>query len=76
MSYAEIDLHEMEIITAITQVYGDDIETYILSEGDEVLQEEVASIVYALYKAYMELETKHSSLDLVNQKNISVNEVM
>lgn len=75
MIYTKIHLHEMEVITAITQLYSDDIETYILSEDDEILQEDVASIVYALYKAYMELETKQSLLELVNQKTLSINEV-
>ncbi|MGP5096306.1 hypothetical protein [Staphylococcus equorum] len=75
MIYTKIHLHEMEVITAITQVYSDDIETYILSEDDEILQEDVASIVYALYKAYMELESKQSLLELVNQKTLSINEV-
>ncbi|OEK58811.1 hypothetical protein [Staphylococcus equorum] len=75
MIYTKIHLHEMEVITAITQLYSGDIETYILSEDDEILQEDVASIVYALYKAYMELETKQSLLELVNQKRLSINEV-
>ena len=75
MIYTKIHLHEMEVITAITQLYSDDIETYILSEDDEILQEDVASIVYALYKAYMELESKQSLLELVNQKTLSLNEV-
>lgn len=75
MIYTKIHLHEMEVITAITQLYSDDIETYILSEDDEILQEDVASIVYALYKAYMELESKQSLLELVNQKTLSINEV-
>lgn len=69
-------LYDFEIITAITTVYQEDIENYILKEDDEILQFEFAQVVMCLYGAYMELEKEHSLLDLINKKYISINEVV
>lgn len=71
-----MNLYEFEIITAITTVYQEDIENYILQEDDEVLQSEFAQIVMCLYGAYMETEKENSLLDLINKKYISINEVI
>lgn len=70
-----MNLHDFEIITAITTVYQEDIENWILQEDDEILQSEFAQIVMCLYGAYMETTENHSLLDLINKKHIAINEV-
>ena len=70
-----LNLETFEIITAITQEYAEDIESYILEEEDEVLQIDVAEIVMTLYHAYMEDDTNDSLLNLISKKNIKINEV-
>lgn len=71
------DLHfdDLEIITAITFQYQDDIEEKLLNEKNEVLQEDVEFLVYELYEAYLKLNIKVNLLDLVNKKYISINEI-
>ena len=69
-------LYDFEIITAITTMYQEDIENYILEEDDEILQSEFAQVVMCLYGAYMEIEEEHSLLDLINKKYIGINEVI
>ena len=61
--------------TAITTVYQNDIDVWLLKESDEILQEDFAEIVGRLYECYME-ETSHSLLDLINKKSIALDEVL
>lgn len=63
-------IEKLEIITAITLTYQDDIEGYLLEKDNEVLQSEFAMIVQSLYFAYLELEERKSLLDLINSKEI------
>ncbi|WFG34126.1 hypothetical protein F10086_204 [Staphylococcus phage vB_SauM_JDF86] len=71
----KLNLETFEIITAITQEYAEDIESFILEEEDEVLQIDVAEIVMTLYHAYMEDDTNDSLLNLIGKKHIKINEV-
>lgn len=75
MKLKDLYFDDLEIITAITFQYQDDIETKLLDEKDEVRQEDVASLVYELYEAYLKLSIKASLLDLVNKKHISIKQV-
>lgn len=75
MKLKDLYFDDLEIITAITFQYQDDIETKLLDEKDEVLQEDVASLVYEIYEAYLKLSIKASLLDLVNKKHISIKQV-
>jgi len=75
MKLKDLYFDDLEIITAITFQYQDDIETKLLDEKDEVLQEDVTSLVYEIYEAYLKLSIKASLLDLVNKKHISIKQV-
>src|SRR5699024_1965362 len=75
MKLKDLYFDDLEIITAITFQYQDDIETKLLDEKDEVLQEDVASLVYEIYEDYLKLSIKASLLDLVNKKHISIKQV-
>lgn len=68
-------LEELEVLTAITTVYQNDIDVWLLKESEEILQEDFAEIVGRLYECYME-ETSHSLLDLINKKSIALDEVL
>ncbi len=76
MKHTEIDLYSMEVITAISERYSQDIWIYLDNVKQEVLQEDIGKVVYGLYKAYMEDTTGNSLLDLINNKTISIKEVM
>lgn len=66
------DIHDLELITAITIQYQADIEEFLLLKSDEVLQEDFAMVVYDIYTAYMKLNIKRSLLDLINHKHLSI----
>ncbi|MFF0676931.1 hypothetical protein ACFYSI_13515 [Staphylococcus xylosus] len=66
------DIHDLELITAITIQYQADIEEFLLLKRDEVLQEDFAKVVYDIYTAYMNLNINRSLLDLINHKHLSI----
>lgn len=66
------DIHDLELITAITIQYQSDIEEFLLLKRDEVLQEDFAKVVYDIYIAYMNLNINRSLLDLINHKHLSI----
>lgn len=75
-SVKTMNLEHFEVVTAITQIYEDDIETYLLQEDDEVLQIEFAELVMNLYYAYMKNETSQSLLSMINNKVIPLSQVI
>lgn len=75
MKLKDLYFDDLEIITAITFQYQDDIEQQLLMDKNEVLQEDVAELVYELYEAYLKLTIKASLLDLVNKKYVSIQQV-
>jgi len=75
MKLKDLYFDDLEIITAITFQYQDDIEQQLLMDKNEVLQEDVAELVYELYEAYLQLTIKASLLDLVNKKYVSIQQV-
>lgn len=66
------DLEDLEVVTAITLIYKNDIETRLLMDKEEVLQEDFAYLVYEIYVAYKDLKVKASLLDLINNKHIEI----
>ncbi|MGJ7589354.1 hypothetical protein [Staphylococcus shinii] len=66
------DIHDLEIISAITIQYQADIEAYLLLNCDEVLQEDFAKVVNDIYTRYKNLNINHSLLDLINHKYLSI----
>lgn len=75
-SVKTMNLEHFEVVTAIIQIYEDDIETYLLQEDDEVLQIEFAELVMNLYYAYMKNETSQSLLSMINNKVIPLSQVI
>lgn len=75
MEKPKFDIDDFELITAITMIYQNDIEVKILNNKDEVLQTDVANIVYELFLAYTKLSAKGSLLNFVNQKHIGIDEL-
>ena len=71
-----LNLEHFEVVTAITQSYEDEIETYLLETDDEVLQVEFAEIVMKLYFAYMNDTTSQSLISMINNKTIPLSEVV
>lgn len=71
-----LNLEHFEVVTAITQNYEDEIETYLLETDDEVLQVEFAEIVMNLYFAYMNDATSQSLISMINNKTIPLSEVV
>lgn len=71
-----MNLEHFEVVTAITQIYEDDIETYLLKTDGEVLQIEFAELVMNLYFAYMKDETSQSLLSMINNKAIPLSQVI
>lgn len=71
-----LNLNTFEIITAITTTYKEDIEKWLLEEDGEILQIEVAEMVMSLFNAYQEDTTNESILSLINNKHISIDEVV
>lgn len=72
----KLNLETFEIITAITTSYQEDIENWLLQEDGEILQIEFADLVMSLYFAYSETETPQSLLNLIQNKHISIDEVV
>ena len=72
----KLNLEIFEIITAITQTYQEDIETWLFKEFGEIEQIEVAQMVMDLYFAYMEDNTPQSLLSLIQNKHITINEIV
>ena len=71
-----LNLETFEIITAITTTYQEDIENWLLQEDDEILQIEFADLIMSLYFAYMEDKTQQSLLSLIQNKHISIDEIV
>ena len=72
----KLNLEIFEIITAITQTYQEDIETWVFKEFGEIEQIEVAQMVMDLYFAYMEDDTPQSLLSLIQNKHITIDEIV
>ena len=72
----KLNLEIFEIITAITQTYQEDIETWLFKEFGEIEQIEVAQMVMDLYYAYMEDSTPQSLLSLIQNKHITIDEIV
>lgn len=71
-----LNLDTFEVITAITTTYQNEIESWLIKEDGEVLQIEFAELVMSLYNAYMDDETEHSLLDLIQKKHIPIDEIV
>ena len=71
-----MNLEHFEVVTAITQIYEDDIVTYLLKTDREVLQIDFAELVMKLYFAYMKNETSQSLLSMINNKVIPLSQVI
>lgn len=72
----KLNLEIFEVITAITQTYQEDIETWLFKEFGEIEQIEVAQMVMDLYFAYMEDNTPQSLLSLIQNKHITIDEIV
>ena len=72
----KLNLEIFEVITAITQTYQEDIETWVFKEFGEIEQIEVAQMVMDLYFAYMEDNTPQSLLSLIQNKHITIDEIV
>lgn len=66
------EIHDLELITAITIQYQADIEEFLLLKRGEVLQEDFATLVYEIFTGYIKLNTNRSLLDLINHKHLSI----
>lgn len=80
-----LNLDYFEVVTAITQIYEDDIETYLLKKDGEVLQTEFAELVTNLYFEYIVInlfyeymlnDTSQSLLSMINKKVIPLSQVI
>ena len=72
----KLNLEIFEVVTAITQTYQEDIETWVFKEFGEIEQIEVAQMVMDLYFAYMEDNTPQSLLSLIQNKHITIDEIV
>ena len=72
----KLNLETFETITAITTTYQNEIESWLIKEDGEVLQIQFAELVMSLYNAYMDDETEHSLLDLIQKKHITIDEIV
>ncbi|QDW90444.1 hypothetical protein DWB98_13430 (plasmid) [Staphylococcus xylosus] len=72
MKLNDLYFNDLEIISAITLQYADDIECKLLIEKGEVLQEDFTKITYQLFCEYIKLKTDSSLLDLVNKKYLKI----
>ena len=72
----KLNLEIFEVITAITQTYQEDTETWVFKEFGEIEQIEVAQMVMDLYFAYMEDNTPQSLLSLIQNKHITIDEIV
>lgn len=73
MKLKDLYFNDLEIISAITLQYADDIECKLLIEKGEVLQEDFTKITYQLFCEYIKLKADYSLLDLVNKKYLKLN---
>ncbi|WP_436962802.1 hypothetical protein [Staphylococcus shinii] len=73
MKLKDLYFNDLEIISAITLQYADDIECKLLIEKGEVLQEDFTKITYQLFCEYIKLKADSSLLDLVNKKYLKLN---
>lgn len=71
----KMDIYDLEIITAITINYQNDIEVYLLEKHEEILQEDFGRMVGEIYQAYIDDVSRNSMLDDVNKKIISLDEL-
>lgn len=72
----ELSLQVFSEITAITQVYQQEIENYLINKNDEILQDDLAKIVMKLFYEYQKLNDNKSMLDMINNKEIKLNKVI
>lgn len=72
MKLKDLYFNDLEIISAITIQYADDIECKLLIEKGEVLQEDFTKITYQLFCEYIKLKVDSSLLDLVNKKYLKL----
>ncbi|WP_432721593.1 hypothetical protein [Staphylococcus shinii] len=72
MKLKDLYFNDLEIISAITIQYADDIECKLLIEKGEVLQEDFTKITYQLFCEYIKLKADSSLLDLVNKKYLKL----
>lgn len=72
----ELSLQVFSEITAITQVYQQEIENYLINKNDEILQDDLAEIVMKLFYEYQKLNDNKSMLDMINNKEIKLNKVI
>lgn len=72
----ELSLQVFSEITAITQVYQQEIENYLINKNDEILQDDLAKIVMKLFYEYQKLNDNKSMLDMINKKEINLNKVI
>lgn len=72
----KLNLETFTEITAITQAYELEIETYLLESEGEILQDDLAEIIMDLFFAYQKLDDEKSMLDLINSKEIELKEVL
>lgn len=72
MKLKDLYFNDLEIISAITIQYADDIECKLLIEKGEVLQEDFTKITYQLFCEYIKLKADFSLLDLVNKKYLKL----
>lgn len=73
---AKLNLDTFIEITAITQAYELEIETYLLESEGEILQDDLAEIIMDLFFAYQKLDDEKSMLDLINSKEIPLKKVL
>lgn len=72
----DLSLQVFSEITAITQVYQQEIENYLINKNDEILQDDLAKIVMKLFYEYQKLNDNKSMLDMINKKEINLNKVI
>ncbi|WP_440862458.1 hypothetical protein [Staphylococcus shinii] len=72
MKLKDLYFNDLEIISAITLQYADDIECKLLIEKGEVLQEDFTKITYQLFCEYIKLKADSILLDLVNKKYLKL----
>ena len=73
--FDRMDIYDLEIITAITINYQNDIEVYLLEKHEEILQEDFGRMVGEIYQAYVDDVSHNSMLDDVNKKIIPLDEL-
>lgn len=69
---SRLSLDDFEMITAITNVYDDDIYNYALHSDSEYNQEFIAKVVRYLFNQYNTLTDNRSMLDMIEDKEIKL----